>query len=401
MRKNLIAVFLISLLILPVSTLWSADFGLIMDQNGIIRGSSSNNQPGYIGSLIPRVASFIGERGFFSASLGLNFEYSNDTFGFIPELLRTEFIWQFDNSDLVFGRMFYSDPLSLIASGLFDGAKLSFITSRGIFSMGAFYTGFLYKNRVNVFSSSVDSGNTELDYNDFFNTYFAPRHLLLSLDWEHPSLGGSFFGGGISILGQFDLNGDNYHSQYISGKFSFPLNAFLFDIGGSVNFIQDNSDFGIALAFGFGIYWTLPTALPSRLSFLSLYSSGTFHNGPMSAFQPFTVNPIGFVFDAPFSGISKISLDYIVRVYRTFSISLGSSFFIRNDLGTYDGYPLEGSGSTGYFLGNEFITQLYWSPFSDISLNLGGGLFLPFMGDAAPSAPISWKLGINLILSLY
>jgi hypothetical protein len=93
-----------------------------------------------------------------------------------------------------------------------------------------------------------------------------------------------------------------------------------------------------------------------------------------------------------------ISLDYIIRPHRKFSAGISSSYFIRNDLKTYNLYPLTEENSGGYILGNEFFARLLWSPVSDIQVNLGGGIFLPSMGNAAPDAVNGWRVELNLIL---
>ena len=82
-------------------------------------------------------------------------------------------------------------------------------------------------------------------------------------------------------------------------------------------------------------------------------------------------------------------------------MGLTSSYFITSDKGTYLGYPLLGKASSGHFLGNEFFARLFWSPVSDLQVNLGGGAFLPSMGNAASKAEIAWRVELNLIFSLF
>ena len=412
MKKHHRLILCILLLIIPCLSLAAGDFGIILDQSGsysgISGGDSSDNITEYTGSLIPRFSALIGERGDIYLSAGLNMEYTNEEWHFVPELLRTEFNWLSDNAAFTAGRMHYSDPLGFIAQGLFDGAQVSFNTAYGTFSAGAWYTGFLYKKRAEIAmtGAEMENYNADLDYGDFVDTYFASRRLLSALDWEHPSLVGGFVRAKLSLMGQFDLNDEDYklHSQYVTGKLSLPAGAFLFDIGGSFGlFHATGEDAEPAFAAEAGVAYTLPTSFPSRLSFLGRYSSGVADNGSYVAFIPVTTQPHGSVIEAKITGITMLSLDYIARLHRTVAISIASSYFIRSDLGTYTAYPVYLGSDTdkGYFLGNEFFARLFWNPVSDLSFNLGGGVFLPSMGNVASSADPMWRVELNLVLSLY
>ena len=91
-----------------------------------------------------------------------------------------------------------------------------------------------------------------------------------------------------------------------------------------------------------------------------------------------------------------LSLDYLARLNQDFSLGLSSSYFIRSDLASFDTY-----GNKGYFLGNEFHARFLWSPFSDLQLNCGAGIFLPMLGNAAPGMDMLWRLELNVVLLLY
>jgi len=41
-----------------------------------------------------------------------------------------------------------------------------------------------------------------------------------------------------------------------------------------------------------------------------------------------------------------------------------------------------------------------WSPASDLQINLGGGIFLPSLGNVAPNEKNFWRIEINAIFSL-
>ena len=96
--------------------------------------------------------------------------------------------------------------------------------------------------------------------------------------------------------------------------------------------------------------------------------------------------------------MSLLCLDYIARIYHTLSVSLASIYFMRSDLGTFQGWP---AGSSGFFLGNEFFGRLIWSPVSDLQLNLGGGLFVPALGDSNPDAQPQWAVELTATIAVF
>jgi hypothetical protein len=133
---------------------------------------------------------------------------------------------------------------------------------------------------------------------------------------------------------------------------------------------------------------------------LGRFSSG--ETGGITSFVPITTKPQGNVLQAKLSGISVFFLDYTAQLRRTVSAGLTASYFIRNDEVTYAGYPVTNSADNGgSALGCELLGRVIWTPFSDLSLNLGAGIFLPSLGNAAPKADTQWRLELGLILVLY
>ena len=398
MKKRLGLLFI--LLTLPL-LVWAFDFGLIFDQSVGRGGYSGDSSADNTSSLIPRFSTLLGDRGEIFISAGIMAEYVNDSWSFVPELLRTELTWHFDFGDLRIGRMNYSDPLGFIAEGLFDGGRFSYDSNFGTFSLGGWYTGFLYNRRVNITMTDDElrAYNAVLDYDDFANSYFAPSRFLYALDWTHNGIGTGFIRPGFSFLGQFDLSDSELHSQYLTASLSLPLDAFLFNLGGSLAFIQDSGDSDMAYAAEARIAWVPPTAFGSRLSLLGRYSSGK--SGNTAAFLPITTKFQGSILKAKLSSLSMISLDYTARLNRSFSINAASSYFIRNDLGTYNRYPVDSENNSGNLLGNEFSGRLYWSPYSDLAINVGAGIFMPSMGNVSTGEKNLWRVELGLVLSLY
>ena len=393
--------------LVPLSfSLWAMDFGVLLDESLNYTNQNSEGSFDYTGSLIPRFSYFFDEKSDLYASMGLSIEYQNSNWDFIPELLRTEFSMGFGSFGFKAGRTYYSDPLGFIAEGLFDGLEFFYDAPLGIFKGGVWYTGLLYKKRANIYLTmeEYESFYRAFEFSEFADTYFAPRRMLFSLGWEHPALLESIIAKA-AFLGQFDLNDEtSLNSQYLTAKFTVPLGVFTMDLGGSLSFIQDEGEAGISFAAELGASWMPPTSFPSRLSFLGRFTSGFFEDSPIREFLPLTAKAQGEVLKANLSGISILSLGYLARLHQSFSLGLSASSYLRNDKGIYAGYPV-GSGSgddaDGFLLGTEFFGRFFWSPFSDLQLSIGGGAFLPSLGNTAPSADPLWRLEFNVIFSVY
>ena len=389
--------FLAFLLPLSVSAL---DWGILTDHSVEQEGIGSKpDDIHYQAYLIPWLSSPLGQNADLYISAAFNANLEKGEWALAPELFRTEIALDFNNAELKFGRMQYSDPMGYINSGLFDGISFALDSSAGVFSAGAWYTGLLYKKtaNINITAEDLAAYNDLLSYDNFADTYFASRRLAFALGWEHYGIK-EVVRMKISVLGQADLNGRNtqFHSQYLVARAGIPLgDYFVLDLGGVAGFAEAG-EFQASLAGELGLSFFLPTQIQDRLKFTGIFSSGK--SGSLSPFIPITTISQGSILKAKISGLSLLGLDYTARLHRTFSFSLASTYFILSDLGTYQGWPLE---KNGYFLGNEFFARLIWSPVSDIQFNLGGGLFVPAMGNADPEAGLKWKVELNATLAIF
>jgi len=403
MKKLLFKIFLVLLLILPIS-IFAYDFGFVINANGGFGNSvSEDNAFDFKVDILPRFSTLIGDNGEFILSAG--FSLGNDEeFFYIPELLRTEFSMRFGTSGIRVGRINFTDPLSFIANGFFDGIQYYYNSEFGSFRIGAWYTGLQYKKRASIAMSDTDLAelSTQVDYGDFFNTYFASKRVISSFGWEHPSIGELFHLNTV-FVGQTDLNDtdDKYHSQYIILKAGIPINNFLMEIGGSVEFSQFASDeikFNVAFAGEIGLFLLLPSKFNSRLSFTSVITSGKTDDS-IGAFIPITAKEYGYILKTKITGLSIFSLNYSSRFSNSLSGQFTASYFVRNDLGTFNSYPISIDGE-GYFLGPEASVGITWGPASDLLFNFGGGAFFPILGDAGPKEKIKWRIDLTVIMSI-
>ena len=391
--------FFLLFYLLPYHFSFAYDFGLILDQTVGAAGNGGESAVDYSGIFVPRFTFYWGEDADIYVSAGIRADYLSKEWTVAPELLRTELSMYFGKGALTAGRMLYSDPLGYVTDGLFDGARFSYDTNPGTFGAGAWYTGFLYKDRAYIAMTPKEgeSYNKKLGYSDFANTYFAPRRFVTALDWENLSLAYLFMAKA-ALLGQFDLTGEQLNSQYFVGNITMPYKAFSFNLGACLELIQDSGDSGLAFSGDLGASWQLPTALLQRFLFLARYASGAGggSSGSINAFLPVTSKTQGYVLKANLPGFTLLSLDYAAKLHPLFSIALSSNYFIRNDKETYSGL-----GDKGNLLGNEFYGRAFWSPLSDMAFNFGAGVFLPSMGNVAPDARALWRVEMNAVVSLY
>jgi len=410
---------IILLLLFVPACLGAYDMGLLVDQNVGLGGDDrgidlSDIGVDYSATVIPRFSFFLGESDSWDVflSAGITVNYEDEEWSYIPEILRTEVSGRDGIFRIRAGRMPYTDPLYFIVDGLFDGGQAFFDTPAGTFNVGAWYTGLLYKKKAYIIISPEDfiSYSTPLDYSEFADTYFASKRMLATLGWEHPSLA-EIIRLKFSLISQYDLNDyDNpYHSQYASLKAGILVKQFMFELGGAFQAAEavkapKDDIFSIGYAGALGISWALPGAVQHQVSLNGLYSSGKAESGLVAAFVPVTTKEQGNILKAQFSGISVLDLDYSIRIHETLSSGITATYFIRNDLGTYMGYPVPVGGAEdndGHFLGVEFFSRIIWSPVSDLRMSLGGGIFFPSTGDVDPKGVSQWRVEVGLVLALY
>jgi len=406
MKNLLFKIFLILFLILPVS-LSAHDFGLLISANGGFGNAvleQDDNAFDFKVDIVPRFSTLIGDKGEFIISAGFSLE-KEEEFLYIPELLHTEFSMRFDDSGIKVGRINYSDPLSFIADGLFDGIQYYYNSEMGNFRVSALYTGLQYKKRANIAMNDDDQAAlyTPFDYGDFFNTYFASKRTFISIGWEHPSIG-ELLHLNMSIIGQADLNSadSKYHNQYLILKASVPINNFLMEFGGSIELSQAVSlgedKFNVAFAGDIGLFLLFPSKFNSRLSLTGIIASGR-TNDPIGAFTPITGKEYGYILKSRISGLSIFSLNYSSKFNNSLDGSFTASYFVRNDLGTFNSYPVT-AYNEGYFLGPEASAQVTWGIASDLQFVFGCGAFFPSLGDVGPKEKTKWRVELSVIMSI-
>ncbi|GHV72075.1 hypothetical protein AGMMS49928_27410 [Spirochaetia bacterium] len=398
------------LLFLPVaffsiSMVFAADFGVTINQNPEFTGSGSDTDFNYSGGIGPWLSASLNEKLDLYLSGSLYMQYKGEEWKFIPELNRFSLSWSpKDGVFLDAGRIRYSDPLGLVATGLFDGVSGSFGLASTRLSVGAYYTGFLYKDTADIYMTADDytKSNKVLEYSDFGATYFASRRILASVCWDVPSIFASPHALNINGIAQFDLNGrdDALHSQYIDMQFIFsPISSLNFTLGAIVGIAESKgNDTELSLAGLINADWQPPTAVHDVFTLGVRWGSGRV-NDSIGPFRPITTIREGNVLDASLPGIIVFNAGYMIRPVQSLSTGLEGRYFLRSDLVTFSHAYLKGGDERA--IGGEFYGSITWVPVVDVSVVFGGGAFFPGMGNAlASDAPLQWKLSMAFVLSL-
>jgi hypothetical protein len=416
LNKPYIKPFFLSLILLRAISAGALDFGLALNQelktsneaSGL--GQSGDGAFFYTPVVSPWLSAPLGKSFSLYLSGRVGFDYTADFEGnsawrspvALPELDRTELTWLASPS-LYFrlGRQRFQDSTGLAAAGLFDGLSAGFSAAGSRFSLGAWYTGFLYKDTADIVMTSRDQDEYEKPF-ALDEGYFASRRAMVSFEWEKPDLGmrSSL---ALGVLGQFDLNGDDdlFHSQYLSARYGLRLSESLeLQLDAALG-IGEDPEWVVFFAGGLGLNWALPGALDDHLSLRGLYSSPS-QGSRLRPFIPVSSVPRGQVFGPALVGISVIRGAYTLRPRPALSLTGEASYFIRTDTVSFqDDREPEKLKGEGYFLGGECYGTALWTPLPDLALTLGGGAFFPRLGNAfTDKAEIRWKAALGLILSL-
>jgi hypothetical protein len=382
------------------------DYGVVLGGDGEYAEALNPEGFSFTGSLRPWFSAVFTEKIDMYVSGRMAFEYreERDPAGscfFEPE--RTEINFRPGSAVYVtLGRQRFQDAAALIASGLFDGAGGSVKLGICRLSLGAFYTGLLFKETSKIILTRSDLDRYEKPRDSGgLDGYFASRRTLLALTGEFPDLTART-SLTAQVLAQFDVNGDSdaLHTQYLELRFAAePADPLHVHLGGVGELAQGPDDVQGSAAVFAGADWEVPGASTDMLSAEFLWSGGKTEDR-VRAFTPVSGKNAGRVFGAGTGALMKAGLSYRGRLLAGFSVEAGTAYFIRTDLETLRDRELDDS-SKSRTLGGELYGSLAWAPDPAFRISAGGGAFFPGWGGAfREEAPLRWKANLGLILSL-
>ena len=398
MKRSL---FLAFLLLFASGFIFSLDFCVDLDQ----RIKIENNQFTSDTSLSPWSSFDIGKNvsAYLSGILTLRYTgfyddgslyYSN--WVFIPEFSRFVFIYRINEKmSLEIGRLEFSDVLNFTASGLFDGARFKMVLPAGSLSASLLFSGFLYKETASIIMTGRDAADYAVlfDGKDY-KYYRASNRMLMSVRWDMPlklpKIEDSILSA--DVLTQFDLNNtDDYlNTQYGAALLEFYPRDMLRITGGLLFGTMQNSQ-GLGMAFGFLAQCKTEVPFTSAADLFGVTAKATFgttDNG-FNSYQPINGIPQGYVFEGTLSALASLSADYNIKINK----SLFSECAFRYFMSTYN-------NSDNSLYGGEFWASLAWQPLEELLVYIGGGVFLPGMGNVYPkNTDVMWKIIAGVTLS--
>jgi hypothetical protein len=259
--------------------------------------------------------------------------------------------------------------------------------------VGAFYTGFLNKEKAGIVMSAADYEDSGDD-----DEYFAPRRMLLSAAIAVPSLFRRL-SASAEAIGQFDLRGgeDILHSQYISYGLSGPLTPlFSFTSSLAMGFAEaPGVNLSASMALRSQVFFLPPSGLADRAYLGFKWASGD--SGGLDSFLPVKGLNAGTVFNANLSGIFALGGGYFTRLKDLFSAELSTSIFLRQGEGAYDAeFDFENDDT---YLGSELYGEVLFFPSSELLFTLGTGAFFPNPAAFVSGAGIRPLLAASLVVS--
>jgi hypothetical protein len=378
--------------------IFSFDFGLLLEQNI----EAENKYFSYTPEFIPWYVWNNG-RGislYFSGILSLKYNNYDDGISdndglrkpiLLPELSRFSFTYRANQRSFEAGRVEYADVLGQTASGLFDGLRFKTATPVGNVSIGAFYTGLLYKETAKI----IMTGNDAVEYAEpveGFKNYCASKRSFAFGRFDIPLF--EYHNLIFEVLAQFDMNGNDekLNSQYAQIVLEFFTQKNMKISGGFVfeTIENENSDFTAAYGALAAIETDMPGSLNDSLKLTAKFSSGQ-RDEKFTGFVPLSSITQGMIFSGTFSGLWQAKVDYAVRILPSLFAEINASYFGR----TYSE-----TDSDGNLYGGEIWASLAWQPLEDIRVTLGGGVFIPGTGNAYPAGTDNmWKINAGLSIS--
>jgi hypothetical protein len=384
----------------------AADFGLALsgewknvpDAKGTGFSLTGNITPWFSAAPGGKISLYISGKAAFEYKNGQNGEAAGPP---LFELERTELNYRpVPTVYLTLGRQRYQDSGGMIAAGFFDGLSGSAGLGRVRLSLGALYTGFLYKETAKILMTAQDREQylEPLNYGSP-ETYFASRRILLPLDLEFSDLA-SRLSLALTLLAQIDVNdAPALDTQYLEARFGFDaadtLRFAVTGIGGMAE--SEGTELQTQVAAAFTANWSLPGRLADMLSAELRWGSGAV-NDAIIPFIPVSSIAQGTVFTPALPGLMNLRAVYTARPHRTLSFAGEAVAFWRTDVETFKDRDLDGA-SKDRFLGTEMYGSLIWAFQSALRVTAGGGVFFPG-GAFIKDAGLRWEITAGIFLSL-
>jgi hypothetical protein len=406
------AVLCAALFAAGLSAAFAFDFGMALSTEGEYRTEMVEEKHNVIWSLtgIPWVSAVLDENCSLYASLNLSADYARslgtlrhpgELFQLERTVLRFKPLSAFSAFSVEAGRVQFSDPTAFVAFGLYDGVNAALALKSSRLSVSALYSGFQFKERSKILMTEADL----MDYYDA-DQYFGSKRAVFAAFWKKHDIGDTKSGNTLDVGGiaQIDLrdtatnavDGEKLHSQYVLAKFAFsPLSAMGVSVSGVFGIKEQDSGKAISYLGDAALSWNFSA---SRVSAQCTFSSGV-EGDAVRPFFPVNAVALGEVFTPTVSGLLAAKLRYQSRITDSFFLDAAFTYFARTTTDFLPGAALS-TDSDGLTLGMEIYANAAYIVFSDFSVKLGTGVFIPAAPLKDAGSPVMGKVKATVNFSL-
>jgi len=344
--------------------------------------------------------------------------------------------------NLSVGRDNYSDFTGLLLNHPLDGIRIGLGYKNMSAELFLASSGLLLKPTSRIKMSREDYRDEDLD-----DVYLGSKRLLGGVSLQFPELFrrqqldlSVLFQEDLRPLFQDDLpeegdtveqpgRGGPLDSQYVGVGLRGSIRANLFyesyfflGIGRSLNYLDTGSgyayNYSTILSFlaGMGARYYLEPVLFSKIElaltaasgdgdFLSFPEGNT--DGTAAAFIPLSQETLGLAFTPVLSNLVRAKVSYSLKPFSRMNIPVLEQFVSELAVLSYfrptEG-PISESGvdpsAAGYYLGTEIDLSLIYRPFSDLLIDLSGGVFVPnrdifIGGEEKPEYKVALKVTLD------
>ncbi|HAP42730.1 MAG: hypothetical protein A2087_04915 [Spirochaetes bacterium GWD1_61_31] len=318
--------------------------------------------------------------------------------GLFPRLLG-------ENSTVAFslGRIPVQDFSARVLSGLNDGALVSLTLGNNQIKLLGGYLGLQEKVTALVMIDTDDQNRLSGDDKaaatdpDFPSSYFALPRLFFGAGFRASEIFPSH-DAGIELWGQLDLLAGGaetthtfYAEPYIAGRLGRLLRWNAWQV---TEMIVDDV-VSVAMAAGGRLRLAVPEVAALNLNLNVQWSGGLFAGG-LDAFTPIRQSMMGSYSAFFFQNSLMTGLDASLTPLEGFSVAANGALYLRGS----SELPADFTGSS-LLTGFEGGFNLRYRPTGDLSLSLGGGIFVPNTVDGYPTDTLpSLKATFGLALDL-
>lgn len=366
----------------------------------------------------------------FSGGYGAQFD-KGELFHF-PELYSLSVFVKMNRMSYRIGRLTLADQQKRLYSALLDGVEITWNGAQYSHQFGGGFTGFVFNRTSQVIMTAQDQRNFDsasvlslasprvaaaYEITRYFETGSGRKDpkshelstaLLAEYELRDPDR-----------LIQDDPDSSLLHSGFVRVGLKGRLTRTVdYNIGGvfqgGLNEIP-NEDKTLTLMGALGeaeLTWSPGGSWKPQFRMSALYTTGDQWNrrsdwegtqfggtGQLHQYTPFTTRTVGYVYGSRVGNLAYGHLGLSFRPYDSFSLRIEDYAYIRPVNGPVSELPIKADSGSDQYLGNEVVVTADFRIFSDLGLQLLGGLYMLNDQLMKDQDPFQYRVGAVLSMS--